>query len=168
MVAVVNGGKHGVSTKCDGPAESDCWTTYDVEPSVDDWLVWAKGKVNPLMWNFVNQNRDHLEHKDSSSQTRSPIRRSIVRLDKVLTRAGLHDNIKSKLDLAMNVAMIRYIGAAAAFREFAINYEHGLRRGHCRQWSVGGYWSGVSTSILLCPPRFLTVGCWIPSCHKIS
>jgi hypothetical protein len=110
------------------PAELDRWTIFDVEPSVDDWLDWASDKVNPLMWNFVNHNRDHLEHKDSFDPTEIyPSRRSIERLDKTLTRAGLYDNIKQNLDSVMNISMgFIGLGSAAAFREFAVNFEYQL------------------------------------------
>ena len=130
IVAAVNGGKHGTEYQVGemDPAELDRWTIFDVEPSVDDWLVWALDKVNPLMWNFINHNRDHLEHKESFDPTEIyPSRRSIERLDKTLTRAGLYDNIKQNLDPVMNISMgFIGLGSAAAFREFAINYEHHL------------------------------------------
>ena len=130
VVAAVNGGKHGAEYQVGemDPAELDRWTTYDVEPSVDDWLDWAKDKVNPMMWSFVNQSRDHLEHKEAFQPDEIyPSRRSVVRLDSVLTRAGLYANPKQNLDLVMNIAMgFVGLGAAAAFREFVINYEDHL------------------------------------------
>ena len=80
------------------------------------------------MWSFINQNRDHLEHKESFQPDEIyPSRRSVFRLDSVLARAGLYGSIKSNLDLVMNIAMgFVGLGTAAAFREFAINYEHHL------------------------------------------
>ena len=130
IIAAVNGGKHGTEYQVGemDPAELDRWTIFDVEPSVDDWLDWASDKVNPLMWSFVNQNRDHLEHKEAFQPDEIyPSRRSVVRLDSVLTRAGLYANPKQNLDLVMNIAMgFIGLGAAAAFREFVINYEDHL------------------------------------------
>ena len=46
------------------PAELDRWTVFDVEPSVEDWLDWANDNVSTMVWDFVNQNRQHLEHAD--------------------------------------------------------------------------------------------------------
>ena len=46
------------------PAELDRWTVFDVEPSVEDWLGWAKDRVNGVVWDFINQNHNHLEHQD--------------------------------------------------------------------------------------------------------
>jgi len=130
IIAAVNGGKHGTEYQVGemDPAELDRWTIFDVEPSVDDWLDWASDKVNPLMWNFVNHNRDHLEHKDSFDPAEIyPSRRSIERLDKTLTRAGFYDNIKQNLDSVMNISMgFIGLGSAAALREFALNFEYQL------------------------------------------
>ncbi len=127
IIAAVNGGKYGSEYQVGemDPAEVDRWAIYDVEPTVQDWLDWARGKVNPLMWAFINHNHDHLEHRDSFEPGEVyPSRRSIVRLDSVLERAGLYVSPKQNLDLIMNIA-IGFIGlsAAAAFREFALNYE---------------------------------------------
>ena len=44
------------------PAEIDRWTVYDVEPTVEDWLDWAKDRVAVTVWDFINNNRNHLEH----------------------------------------------------------------------------------------------------------
>ena len=130
VIAAVNGGKHGAEYQVGemDPAENDRWTIYDVEPTIVDWLDWAKDKVNPMMWSFVNQSRDHLEHKEAFQPDEVyPSRRSVVRLDSVLTRAGLYANPKQNLDLVMNIAMgFVGLGAAAAFREFVINYEDHL------------------------------------------
>jgi hypothetical protein len=127
IVAAVNGGKHGSEYQVGemDPAESDRWTVYDVEPSVEDWLDWAKDKVHRVMWDFVNQNRDHLEHNDSFQPDEIyPSRRSIVRLDKVLERAGLYFKAKENLDLILHMATgFIGFGAAAAFQEFVANYE---------------------------------------------
>jgi len=130
IIAAVNGGKYGAEYQVGemDPAELDRWAVYDVEPSVDDWLTWAKGKVNPLMWDFVNQNRDHLEHKDTFEPNEVyPSRRSIVRLDRVLSRAGMYEIIKQDLNRVTSIAMgFLGLGTAAAFTKFASDYEFQL------------------------------------------
>ena len=45
-----------------GPSRVDRWTVFDVEPTVEDWLTYAKDKVDGIIWDFINQNRNHLEH----------------------------------------------------------------------------------------------------------
>ena len=130
IFSAVNGGKHGSEYQVGemDPAESDRWTVYDVEPTVDDWLNWASDNVNPIMWSFINQNREHLEHKDSfQPEEIYPSRRSIHRLDQVMARADLYNNRKENLDVILNIAMgFVGIGTAAAFQEFVMNYEDHL------------------------------------------
>jgi hypothetical protein len=159
VVAAVNGGKHGAEYQVGemDPAELDRWTIYDVEPTIDDWLEWSKDKVNPLMWAFVNQNRDHLEHREAFQPDEIyPSRRSIVRLDSVLARAGLYTNAKQNLDLVMNLAMgFIGLGAAASLREFVVNYEDHLtaedivnngRWAETKEWGVNEHLA-MSTKI---------------------
>jgi len=128
IIAAVNGGRYGSEYQVGelDPAELDRWTIYDVEPTVQDWLDWAKDEVHPMMWNFINLNHEHLEHRDSFEPNEIyPSRRSVVRLDSVLTRAGLYDTAKENLDRVMNLSMgFLGLGTAAAFREFAMKYEH--------------------------------------------
>ena len=47
IFACVNGGKHGAEYQVNefDPAELDRYTVFDVEPTVEDWLEWAKGNV---------------------------------------------------------------------------------------------------------------------------
>lgn len=130
IIAAVNGGKHGSEYQVGemDPAELDRWSVYDVEPTIDDWLTWAKDEVNPLMWDFINHNRDHLEHKDTFEPNEVyPSRRTIVRLDKVLDRAGLYSCIKERLDHVTSLAMgFVGIGTAVTFAKFAAEYEFQL------------------------------------------
>jgi hypothetical protein len=149
VISAVNGGKHGAEYQVGemDPAEQDRWTVYDVEPTVDDWLDWAKDNVHPIMWNFVNHNRDHLEHRDSFQPDEIyPSRRSIHRLDQVLARAGIYDDVKQNLDLVLNLSMgFIGLGAAASLQEFAAKYEqhmspediinHG-KWGQTTEWSL--------------------------------
>ena len=90
IFAAVNGGEHGEHYQVNemDPAELDRWSVWDVEPTVEDWLAWAKNNVDGLIWDFINQNRNHLEHQgDIEPNKRYPSRRSWDRLDKVLKQA---------------------------------------------------------------------------------
>ena len=64
VFAAVNGGEHGEQYQVNemDPAELDRYSVWDIEPTVEDWLSWAKENVDQLVWDFINQNRDHLEH----------------------------------------------------------------------------------------------------------
>ena len=125
IVAAVNGGEHGSEYQVGemDPAELDRYTVFDVEPTVEDWLTWSKGEVSEVVWDFINQNRSHLEHLDNFEPNKVyPSRRSWVRLDKTLKTcpdqaAQMHEPLLFTLSQG-------FVGfeAAIALRDFAINY----------------------------------------------
>jgi len=132
IFAAVNGGEHsGASSYQVGemdPAELDRWTVFDVEPTVSDWLGWAKGKVDGLVWDFINQNHAHLEHVPDAGGYEPnkvyPSRRSWVRFSDTVDSANLLAEPKQNLASIYNLGAAR-IGfkAAVSFRDFAENYE---------------------------------------------
>ena len=134
IFSAVNGGVHAANYQVGelDQAELDRWTVYDVEPTVDDWLTWAKDNVSKLMWDFINHNRDHLEHTGEFEPSKVyPSRRSITRLDRVLRRAGMYegspDEVKSRIPQMTNVAIgFVGLGTASAFGEFVAKYEFQL------------------------------------------
>jgi hypothetical protein len=92
IIAAVNGGEHGSQYQVGemDPAELDRWTVFDIEPSVEDWLGWATGKVDPVLWDFVNHNRQHLEHTDDYEPNKVyPSRRSWVRFARTVEPLAL-------------------------------------------------------------------------------
>ena len=104
------------------PAELDRWTVFDIEPSVDDWLNWAKdADVSEEVWNFINQNHEHLEHKDDFEPNKVyPSRRSWERLDECLTQGDLYGDHNALYHLST-----AFVGfeAAVAFRDFVVNFD---------------------------------------------
>ena len=125
VFAAVNGGEHGAQYQVGemDPAELDRWTVFDIEPSVEDWLSWAKdSQVSDEIWNFINQNRNHLEHTDDFEPNKVyPSRRSWERLDKCLSQAGL---LKEASPVLYNLTSA-FVGfeAAVAFNDFVLNYD---------------------------------------------
>ena len=107
------------------PAELDRWTVFDVEPTVEDWLTWAKDRVSTVVWDFINQNHKHLEHSgDFEPNKVYPSRRSWARLDECMNMAGLlQDPQGSSGPVFFNLAS-GFIGfeGAVAFNDFALNY----------------------------------------------
>jgi len=129
VFAAVNGGEHGEQYQVGemDPAELDRWTVFDVEPTVEDWLGWAKENVNEIVWDFINQNHNHLEHKgDFEPNKVYPSRRSWDRLNECVEAAGLmmDENRKQGLGTIYELACA-FVGfeAAVAFRDFAERYE---------------------------------------------
>ena len=124
IFAAVNGGEHGENYQVNemDPAELDRWSVWDIEPTVEDWLAWGKENVDGLIWDFINQNRAHLEHNaEIEPNKRYPSRRSWHRLNDVLANADLLGEASPAM---FNLAQ-SFVGfeAAVAFNDFAKNYE---------------------------------------------
>ena len=123
VFAAINGGEHGESYQVNemDPAELDRWSVWDVEPTTEDWLAWGKNNVDGLVWDFINQNRSHLEHTaDIEPNKRYPSRRSWKRLNDVLLQAEQMEAGPAMFNLAQS-----FVGfeAAVALNDFAKNYE---------------------------------------------
>lgn len=125
VFAAVNGGEHGSQYQVGemDPAELDRWTVFDIDPTVEDWLSWASDAgISPEIWNFINQNRTHLEHTDDYEPNKVyPSRRSWERLDQCLTQAGLLEEASPAL-YTLTSAFVGF-EAAVAFNDFVQNYD---------------------------------------------
>jgi hypothetical protein len=126
IVAAVNGGEHGAQYQVGemDPAELDRWTVFDVEPTIEDWLTWAKDNVNEILWDYVNHNRQHLEHSgDFEPNKVYPSRRSWKRLNDTLAPTGVFGE-EGDRDLLFNLATA-FVGfeAAVSLRDFVEKYE---------------------------------------------
>jgi len=125
VFAAVNGGEHGSQYQVGemDPAELDRWTVFDIDPTVEDWLSWASDAgISPEIWNFINQNRTHLEHTDDYEPNKVyPSRRSWERLDQCLTQAGLLEEASPAL-YTLTSAFVGF-EAAVAFNDYVQNYD---------------------------------------------
>lgn len=123
IFAAVNGGIHGSQYQVGemDPAELDRWTVFDLEPSIEDFLAFAKGKVHAVTWDFINQNRVHLEHKGEFEPNKVyPSRRSWFRFDECATNAGMLG--KSKDETKHILPSIYELGSAFCGMEAAVSY----------------------------------------------
>ena len=129
VFAAVNGGEHGEQYQVGemDPAELDRWTVFDVEPTVEDWLGWAKGNVDEIIWDFINQNHNHLEHKGEFEPNKVyPSRRSWDRFSECAVAAGLLSDEGRQPGLpTLYELACAFVGfeAAVAVRDFAESYE---------------------------------------------
>ena len=124
VVAAVNGGEHGDQYQVNemDPAELDRYTVFDIEPTVEDWLDWAKENVDGVTWDFINQNRNHLEHQDDFEPNKVyPSRRSWARLNDCLVQASLLESASPEL-FHLATAFVGF-EAAVAFNDFIKNYD---------------------------------------------
>ena len=106
------------------PAELDRYTVFDIEPTVEDWLDWAKENVSPVVWDFINQNRSHLEHKDDFEPNKVyPSRRSWKRLSDCLVNACMFtEKVDQTAFFTLSQAFCG-LEAAVAFLDFFKEYE---------------------------------------------
>ena len=126
IIAAVNGGEHGAQYQVGemDPAELDRWTVFDVEPSIEDWLKWANGKVTGIVWDFINQNHAHLEHQGEFEPNKVyPSRRSWERFNSVADPVGSFEKDGDR-DLLFELATA-FLGfeAAVALKDFVEKYE---------------------------------------------
>ncbi|HHZ95387.1 MAG TPA: AAA family ATPase, partial [Flavobacteriales bacterium] len=127
IFAAVNGGVHaGAASYQVGemdPAELDRYTVFDVEPSIDDWIIWANDNCAPLVTDFIRNNTEHLEHNDDPEPSKVyPSRRSWARFSDTVAAANLltaGESVPAVFSLAS-----AYLGfeAAVAFNDFVANY----------------------------------------------
>jgi hypothetical protein len=130
VVACVNGGEDGEQYQVGemDPAELDRWTTFDLAPTVEDWLSWADGNVVGLVWDFINDNHTHLEHKDDFEPNKKyPSRRSWVRLSETLRDNGLEspEDLRKLKGTGVLYALINgFVGfeGATAMCDYLENY----------------------------------------------
>lgn len=127
IFAAVNGGTHGAqySVQDMDPAELDRWTVFDLEPTVEDWISFAKDNVNPIIVDFIRENSVHLEHKGEFEPNKVyPSRRSWVRLNSVVGSMLEGDDYKTRLNTVYNIAG-GFVGfeAAVALKDYAQNLD---------------------------------------------
>jgi len=128
IFAAVNGGEHGAQYQVGemDPAELDRYTVFDVEPTIEDWLDWGKDNVTGPVWDFINQNRSHLEHDGEYEPNKVyPSRRSWKRLNDCLLTAGLLEDVKESAGSVMFNVSAGFVGfeAAVSFNDFCAKYE---------------------------------------------
>jgi hypothetical protein len=116
ICAAINGGEHGSQYQVGemDPAELDRWATFDIEPTVEDWLAWAKDNVDELIWDFINHNRAHLEHLDDFEPNKVyPSRRSWDRLNTTLKTSNMFEEIGQNSLEVFNISSV-FVGFEAA------------------------------------------------------
>lgn len=130
IFAAVNGGTNGAQYAVQDmdPAELDRWTVFDLEPSVEDWLAFAKGKAHDIIVEFIADNHVHLEHRGEYEPNKKyPSRRSWMRLNSVVSSLldgdGYNHNAQRIYQLATG-----FIGfeSAVAFQDHLKNRDNAL------------------------------------------
>ena len=126
VISAVNGGEHGSQYQVNemDPAELDRYTVFDIEPTVEDWLDWGNDNVNSIMWDFINQNRQHLEHTDDYEPNKVyPSRRSWKRLNDCLEQGKLFEETADESVFFTLSQAFCGLEAAVAFLDFYKAYD---------------------------------------------
>jgi hypothetical protein len=126
IFAACNGGEQSGQYQVSelDPAEADRWEIYDLDPTTTDWLVWAKDRVHPVIWDFVNQNEFHLENTKGDFEPNRvyPSRRSWDRLSQTISR--YLEDCQVNCGRIFNITQ-GFVGREAAFalRDFCEKYD---------------------------------------------
>lgn len=109
-------------------AELDRWTTYDVDPTIEDWVLWAAKSEDMLsiIVDFIRDNPVHLEHEVKEGIVPNkvyPSRRSWHRCSTTLRDANLVE--PGKMNVLVYNIVTGFVGfeAASAFADYVRQYK---------------------------------------------
>jgi len=120
IIGACNSGVHGELYDVGqmDPAELSRWSVWDLSPSVQDWIAWAR-RDNRIILNivdFIASNPEHLEYKNEYIFDKiHPTRRSWKRLSDVLLHYDFSDIDSSLFAIANSFVGVE---ASSAFEEF--------------------------------------------------
>jgi hypothetical protein len=130
IFAAVNGGAHGAQYAVNDmdPAELDRWTVFDLEPTVEDWVSFARkdGRVHDMIADFITDTPAHLEHKGEFEPNKKyPSRRSWVRFNDTVRSLLEREDYKAHVTALHNIGT-GFLGfeAAIAFKDYVTNREN--------------------------------------------
>jgi len=105
------------------PALLDRFWVCDLEPTVEDWLNWARTSLNAATVDFIRQNPSHLEHEGVGEPGKVyPSRRSWERVDTALEANNLFEQPANTLFYHLSRGLVGN-EAAIALVDFVKNYE---------------------------------------------
>jgi len=124
------------------PALLDRFWVADLEPTINDWLLWAKSNCNELVCDFIQNNSKHLEYSGAIEAGKVyPSRRSWKRLSDALSSAELIDTPKDNLFYAISTGLVG-TESAIAFVDYVCNLDKYLSAE-----DILNTWSKVKTKI---------------------
>jgi hypothetical protein len=91
------------------PAAISRCAVVDLEPSVDEFLAYAREVAEYFLPEFISINRDALEHKQAfEANKKYPDRRAWIRLDQQLRHANLYNDVENLKFLHISAAMVGF------------------------------------------------------------
>lgn len=122
VIACVNASAEYEVNEMD-PALLDRFWVCDLEPSDEDWLEWADGRIHHMIIEFIRQNPAHLRHKEAVEPGKVyPSPRSWERVDSALKCAGIIDDCDGNGFYPLCMGLLG-VEAAIAFKDFCKTFE---------------------------------------------
>lgn len=111
------------------PAFKDRFWMTDMEPTVEDWLDWARGpgKIHYAITDFIQSNEKWLDTqgKEVDNDRVHPSRRSWEKLSQTLEKNKMFDNVDNELFWLLCTGFIG-VEASTQFRDFVKNMDKQL------------------------------------------
>lgn len=129
IIAAVNTGNRYRVTGMD-PALLDRFARVRLEPTLEDWLLWAKesGKIHPIIRHFISQEPQHLEHiGDIDSAEIYPSRRSWELSSRALTSINAFKGKMTEDKYARVLNIVQSICGIHAAQAFMTYLESSLK-----------------------------------------
>ena len=105
------------------PALRDRFFIVDLQPTTEDWLEWAKDRLDGALCEFIRQNPQHLECRENVEADRiTPSRRSWERVNHALVTAGVVDKPEDPLFYPLCLGLIG-AEASIAYTEFVKKFD---------------------------------------------
>ena len=95
----------------------------DLEPTTEDWLEWAKERLDGALCEFIRQNPQHLECRENVEADRiTPSRRSWERVNHALVNAKVVDKPEDPLFYPLCLGLVG-AEASIAYTEFVKKFD---------------------------------------------
>lgn len=127
VYAAVNASAEYIVNELD-PAQADRFWTVDLEPTVEDWIDWAKAAdVDGIVIDFIRQNPGQLRHTSQIEPGKVyPSQRSWDRLDRSLKAAKMApSDVAGTVPDGFYPICLGFVGVegSLSFRDFVKNYD---------------------------------------------
>lgn len=117
MVAVNCGDQYDVSPM--DPAAISRYAIVDLEPTVEEWLVWMGDNCNQHLVSFLRSNERFIEYKEVCEPNKKyPDRRAWANVDAELALSGLYEEPESTVFCHMVASMVGFEAANAFWKYY--------------------------------------------------
>lgn len=112
------------------PAELDRWTVFDLEPTVEDWLLWAKNdnNINIIIQKFILDYPSELEHNEDFEPNKVyPSRRSWHRFSECVTKGKILAPGETSFELLYLTQAFLGLEVASKFTDYVRKYKKDVK-----------------------------------------